>query len=195
MSKQSYYRKRLPELIERTKNGVDKNLLVITLEVESQLGEEKYFNVLKGRRMAAEDCIDAMKQVEQLENEIGIKSDEGYFRKKLPDIIQSMKQMYDLNLEVIDMEIDNGDSDDFELDHLGEDERAIAKAMKKATGLTEDKYHAVLKARKTARTDAEWALKKIDELETLLTGEAKGKKEKKKSWSLIAAEEKSNKTE
>ena len=163
MSEQTYYQKRIPDLIKRLKNQVKKNLLVISLEVESELGEEKYLNVLKGRRMAAEDCIITMVQIEQLEKEQKVKSENGYFKDLLPELIMSMQAMVDLNLEVVDIDIDGTE------------------------GLTEDKYHAVLKARKTAGIDTEWVLKKIDELENLLIGKNQ-KKEKRKSWSVVAAE-------
>ena len=46
MSKvKTYYQTRLPDLIEKLKSQVDKNLEVINREVESSIGEEKYLNV------------------------------------------------------------------------------------------------------------------------------------------------------
>ena len=180
MSDQSYYDKRLPDLIRRLKSQVMKNMDIINREVESQLGEDKFFNVLKGRRMAVEEVLHTMTRIDQLQK--------GTYRKdNLPLLIERLKEMYDITLEVVDMDIDARELDEEALDHLDDPGESMARAFAKAGNLTEDKYHAVLKARRTAGDDAEWALKKIDELESELSGKEQTV-ERKKSWALRAAE-------
>lgn len=167
MKKQTYYEKRLPELIQKLKSQVDKNMNVITLVVESGLGEEKYQNVLKGRRMACEHCLNTMKQIDSLEHELNPNRniEESYYKEILPELIHRIKWMVDINLEVVDIEIKEETEDK----------------------LSEDKFHSVLKARETAGIDTEWALKKIDELERILHNKQE-EKVLKKSWAKIAAE-------
>lgn len=163
MSEKSYYEERIPDLILKLKSQVNKNMDIINREVESQLGEDKFLNVLKGRRMAVEEVLHTITRVDQLQK--------GTYRKDtLPILIERIKEMYDLNLDVTDMDIEEGSVEDG------------------ARPLTEDKYHSVLKARRVAGDDAEWALKKIDELENELSGKEQTV-ERKKSWALRAAEE------
>lgn len=68
--KESYYRKNLPELISDLKIAVNNNRKVITQNVEGDLSEDKYVNVLKARRMAAEDTIFFLKEIDRLEDEL-----------------------------------------------------------------------------------------------------------------------------
>ena len=67
--------------------------------------------------------------------------------------------MFELNLEVIDIELDDGED-----------------------GITDDKLHNVIKSRKVGAEDSEWALMKIDELETELN--SKEEDNMKVSWAI-----------
>lgn len=67
---ESYYKEKLPELIDRLKKMVDNNMDVIDQKVEGDISEDKFFNVLKGRKQAADDCLWAMKRIDELENEL-----------------------------------------------------------------------------------------------------------------------------
>ena len=66
----SYYEERLPDLIQKLKNMVDKNMDVIDKETDDDLSSDKFFNVLKGRKQAAEDCSWAMRKIDELEKEL-----------------------------------------------------------------------------------------------------------------------------
>jgi len=68
--KMSYYEQRLPDLIQKLKNMVDKNMDVIDKETDDDLSSDKFFNVLKGRKQAAEDCSWAMRKIDLLEKEL-----------------------------------------------------------------------------------------------------------------------------
>ena len=68
--KQSYYRENLPDLISDLKAAVQNNRKVIVQDVTGDLTEDKYVNVLKSRRMAADDTIHFLKKIDQLEAEL-----------------------------------------------------------------------------------------------------------------------------
>jgi hypothetical protein len=69
MSEKSYYKEKLPDLIERLKSMVDKNMDLIDADIKGDLSEDKNHAVLKGRKMAAEDAVWAMKKIDELEDE------------------------------------------------------------------------------------------------------------------------------
>lgn len=190
---ETYYQQRLPDLIKRLKSQVKKNFVVMVRPVESDLGSDRYFNVQKGRRLSAENSLAAMKQISRLEQEAKIETDNDYYKTLLPDFIDHLKQMVDITLEVIDIEIDEDDEVEFK-DQIGDEikeifgpemSKKIFRSLKDNSKLSEDKYVNVLKARNSASEDAEWALKRIDELENELKGKDKSKK--KESWALRAA--------
>jgi S-adenosylmethionine:tRNA-ribosyltransferase-isomerase (queuine synthetase) len=68
--RQSYYRDNLPDLINDLKEAVQNNRKVITQKVTGDLTEDKYVNVLKSRRMAADDTIHFLKEIDRLEAEL-----------------------------------------------------------------------------------------------------------------------------
>ena len=67
----NYYKENIPDLISDLKTAIKNNRKVITQDVkEGELSEDKFVNVLKARRMAADDTIFFLKQVDALENEL-----------------------------------------------------------------------------------------------------------------------------
>ncbi len=66
----SYYRENLPDLIADLKVAVENNREVIKQAVTGDLSEDRYVNVLKARRMAAEDTIYFLRQIDILEAEL-----------------------------------------------------------------------------------------------------------------------------
>ena len=58
----NYYKENIPDLIEDLKIAVQNNRKVITQDVTGDLSEDKYVNVLKSRRMAADDTIHFLKE-------------------------------------------------------------------------------------------------------------------------------------
>jgi len=66
----SYYEERLPDLIQKLKNMVDRNLEVIDKDTDEDLSSDKFYNVLKGRRQAAEDISWALRRIDELEKEL-----------------------------------------------------------------------------------------------------------------------------
>ena len=87
----SYYKERLPDLIERLKTMVDNNMEVIDKKVEGDISEDKFFNVLKGRKMAAEDCVWALKKIDELENELNGKEVKKEVKKSWSKIAANQK--------------------------------------------------------------------------------------------------------
>lgn len=196
MSKEkTYYYERLPDLINSLKSQVQKNMDVINREVEQDLGSDKYFNVLKGRRMAAEYSISSMKEIDKLEQELKIEKEGSYFKEQLPVFIDCLKGMFDNNLKVVDLDIDDEDFDDDLKDQIGDQieeifGKDISKRIFKKIGtdkLSEVKFHQVLKARDAARIDNVWVLQTIVDLENILH-DKDTVVEKKKEWALVAAQ-------
>jgi hypothetical protein len=68
--KESYYRQNLPDLIADLKVAVKNNRLVIVQDASVDLTEDKFVNVLKSRRMAADDTIHFLKEIDRLEAEL-----------------------------------------------------------------------------------------------------------------------------
>lgn len=168
---------------------------VINREVEHDLGSDKYLNVLKGRKMAVESSIATMSQIDKLAQDNKLEDEGGYFKSQLPQFIDRLKEMFDINLKVVDLDIDEDDVEDNLKDQIGDQieeifGKDISKRIFKKLGpgdkLSEDKYINVLKARDAAGEDNEWLLKQIDTLEnTLYDKEVKTKI--KKSWALQSA--------
>lgn len=69
VKKSNYYKINIPDLIADLKIAVQNNRKVITQDVTAELSEDKYVNVLKSRRMAADDTIHFLKEIDRLENE------------------------------------------------------------------------------------------------------------------------------
>lgn len=77
MSKEeSYYKKNLPNLIERLKNSISKIETIIDSDIEDEITDDKLFNVLKAKRQASEDVIWTLKRIDELENELNGKENE-----------------------------------------------------------------------------------------------------------------------
>ncbi|AGO47506.1 hypothetical protein Phi19:3_gp102 [Cellulophaga phage phi19:3] len=77
-----YYKENIPDLILDLKVAVRNNRSVITQSVDSDLSEDKYVNVLKARRMAADDTIHFLKEIDRLENELNEVEEVGVSTKK-----------------------------------------------------------------------------------------------------------------
>lgn len=188
---ESYRKEKIPSLIEKLKNMVSLNFDVMTKPIDSVISEDKYHNIVKGRRMAAEQCIKGAKKIDscykELENldETEISS---YYKEILPELIDNFKQMADLNLDIIDLEL-NPHEDDFNNLLAVEDElkemfgdnltRDIIRAGKYIS-VKEDKLHNVIKSRELAYIDYDWAITKVDELKSELT--RKDEKTPNASW-------------
>ena len=192
---QTYYQQRLPDLIKSLKSKVEKNMDVINREVEHDLGSDKYLNVLKGRKMAVESSISTMEQIDKLAQENKLEDEGGYFKSQLPMFIERLKEMFDINLKVVDLDIDDEDDENLK-DQIGDEisqifgpeiSKKIFKKLGPGDKLSEDKYLNVLKARDAAGADNEWVLKKIDDLENLLYGK-EAEVVKKESWAILSAQ-------
>ena len=150
MSKKISYRKeQLPNYISRLKNMVELNFKIMIEPIASDISKEKYHNIVKGRRYAAEQSIKGMKKVDGCYKELDNLKDEelsSYYRENLPILIENLKLLFQLNLEVIDIEID----------------------IEEGEWISEEKLHNLVKSRDMGSDDSDWALTKIDELETEL---------------------------
>lgn len=157
----SFRKENLPAYIKRLKTVVDKDLDIMTMEVENDIDSDKYYNILKGRRMAANDAVAISKKIDLLHKELdGIDENEvsGYYREIIPTLITSLKEMYDLNFEVLNL------NNDF---------------------VSEEKLYNVIRSRKEASDDCDWIMTKIEELESELN--TKEEEVNKKSWAKRAA--------
>lgn len=76
----SYYKENLPKVINRLKSSVDKTLAIIDKDIDDDLSDDKYLNVLKARRQASEDVIWTLKRIDELENELNGVEDEEHPR-------------------------------------------------------------------------------------------------------------------
>lgn len=73
---ESYYKEKLPALIERLKNSVDKISVIIDQDIDDDITDDKLFNVLKAKRQASEDVIWTLKRIDELENDLNGVNDE-----------------------------------------------------------------------------------------------------------------------
>lgn len=196
--KMSYRKEQLPDYIEKLKSMVERNFEVMIKPVESVISEDKYYNIVKGRRMAAEQSIWGLKKVDACYKELeNLHENElsSYYRESLPNLIENLKEMCLLNLEIIDIEL-NPHEDDFNrlLDVEDQLEEMFGKELTndiiragKYISVKEDKLHNVIKSRELAAKDYDWGLTKIDELENELTIEEEEKI--KVSWAKRAAQQ------
>lgn len=199
MTKQTSYRKQqLPDYIEKLKSMVERNYEIMVSPVDSFITPDKYYNVVKGRRMATEQSIKGLKKVDTCYKELdNLQADElsSYYRENLPTLIENLKKTYELNLEVIDIELDPDEEDRHELfGIIPELEESFGKSLTKTilkairnSSVTEDKMHNVVKSREMAYEDCDWILTKIEELENELT--RKEEETVKVSWAKRAAEQ------
>ena len=177
MSKtKTYTEELLPDLISKLKLMVEKNFEIINKDVEGSITEDKFHNVLKGRRMAAEHSVWGMRKIDNLEKQLNPdreENDSSYYKEMLPELIDKLKAMIIMNLPIIDMDIDEEDGDFDDLKNVSKDLEEFfgsditKKILKHAAGngqLPEDKYPNVLKGRKMAAEDIEWAMTEIDKL-------------------------------
>ena len=70
MEEKSYYKENLTLLIDKLKSAVTKTLEVVDKDIDDELSDDKYLNVLKARRQASEDVIWYLKRIDELENEL-----------------------------------------------------------------------------------------------------------------------------
>lgn len=73
---ESYYKQKLPDLIARLKNSVDKISDIIDDDIGGEITDDKLFNVLKAKRQASEDVIWTLKRIDELENDLNGVEDE-----------------------------------------------------------------------------------------------------------------------
>lgn len=89
----TFYSENIDRVIGKLKSAVDKNLEVIDKDIDEDLSEDKYLNVLKARRMAAEDVIYMMKKIDELEYEKNNPKKDG----------ETEKESVDANSEPVDL--------------------------------------------------------------------------------------------
>lgn len=70
MEEKAYYKENLTLLIDKLKSAVTKTLEVVDKDIDDELSDDKYLNVLKARRQASEDVIWYLKRIDELENEL-----------------------------------------------------------------------------------------------------------------------------
>ena len=70
----SYYKSNISVLIEKLKTSCGQLFDVIEREIDETLQDDKLLNVLKAKRMAAEDSVWIMKKIKELEAELSGKA-------------------------------------------------------------------------------------------------------------------------
>lgn len=66
---ESYYKDNLQLVIDKLKSAFKKTLDVIDKDIDDELTDDKYLNVLKARRQASEDATWMLRKIDELENE------------------------------------------------------------------------------------------------------------------------------
>lgn len=66
----SYYKDKIPEIIDRLKIAIEQCLVVISQPITADLADDKLHAVLKGKRMASEDVKFYAKEVDILKAEL-----------------------------------------------------------------------------------------------------------------------------
>lgn len=66
----TYYKENLPKLIEKLKKSLEQTFEVIERSIDENLQDDKLLNVLKAKKMAAEDSVWIMKRIDELEAEL-----------------------------------------------------------------------------------------------------------------------------
>ena len=67
--KESYYKENVELVIDKLKSAFKKTLAVIDKDIDDELSDDKYLNVLKARRQASEDATWMLRKIDELENE------------------------------------------------------------------------------------------------------------------------------
>lgn len=79
----NYYKGMIPKLILKYKVAAEQCLEVIERDLPEDLTEDRFVNVLKSKRMAADDAKHYAKEVDMLENELnGVEIEETTETKK-----------------------------------------------------------------------------------------------------------------
>jgi len=70
MEPSSHYKETIPKLIDNMKTDIDQCLDIVSMEIDSDLSDDKLHAVLKAKRMAAEDSEFYAKRIDSLEKEL-----------------------------------------------------------------------------------------------------------------------------
>ena len=63
---EDYYKENVEKLIKRMENNIHQTLEVIDKDIDEKITDDKYLNVLKARKQAAEDVIWFVKKIGEL---------------------------------------------------------------------------------------------------------------------------------
>jgi hypothetical protein len=67
---ESYYKENLSKLIQHMENGLPQLLEIIDKDIDEELSDDKYLNVLKARKQASEDFLWNIKKIGELKKEL-----------------------------------------------------------------------------------------------------------------------------
>lgn len=146
----SYYKETLPEIIEKLKEMVENNLLIVGKNISVLLKDNKIKLALESRRLAVEDIIWACKEIDAMEGVLqdvtqGEKlRDDSFYKSIIPKLITEIKGMVANNLKIVGREI---------------------------SGLSDDQLKQAILSRRIGAEDSVWASKQVDTLERDLKGE------------------------
>lgn len=70
MESTSYYKQELPTFIEKLKKSLDHLYPIIEQQIDEDIKDDKLFNVLRGKRQAAEDVEWTLKKIDELEGSL-----------------------------------------------------------------------------------------------------------------------------
>lgn len=198
MEKKSFRQEQLPDFIARLKSMVALNYEIMIQPIENSISVDKYYNIVKGRRSAAEQSIKGLRKIDSCYKEIdAIPEDElsSYYRENIAILIDHLKQTYFLNLAIIDIELAPDQQVKQELLNVSGELKemfgdklttSILKAVSRDE-VTEDKMHNVVKSREMAYEDCDWIMTVIAQLSSEL--DTKEGDVIKKSWAKRAADE------
>ena len=66
----SYYRDTIPELIKKLKSMVKECLKIVGEKIDEDLSDDKMHNVIKSKKMAAENVVWASKEIDKYQLEL-----------------------------------------------------------------------------------------------------------------------------
>lgn len=66
----SHYKETIPKLINNMKTAINQCLEIVSMDIDSEISDDKLHAVLKAKRMAAEDSEFYAKRIDSLEKEL-----------------------------------------------------------------------------------------------------------------------------
>ncbi len=97
MEPSSYYKETIPKLIDNMKTAIDQCLDIVSMNIDSELSDDKLHAVLKAKRMAAEDSEYYAKRIDSLEKELNNVEEEAETTIEISNPVKSRIKKHNTN--------------------------------------------------------------------------------------------------